>query len=131
MTWRQYCLVLTLGTLFSLAAWVLILVWVNPDESGRLGIILFYASLLAFIGGSTILIGLSREFPRDRAAPLRYQPARQAAGRGLAIASGVLLLLILLRQGLATWFSGLLILGGGLLIFRFTRRSRSPASYDH
>lgn len=87
MTLKSYLFAMTLGTILCLVSFGFVLYYINPVESGVVGLILFYSSLFFGLVGFLSLIGF---FIRRRLSnnEVLY------ANIGIAFRQGVLLSLI-------------------------------------
>lgn len=66
MTIRAYLLGMTLCTLICLAAWSLVLVYIEPGAFGALSFILFYFTLFSGLAGVFTIIGFTARALRMR-----------------------------------------------------------------
>ncbi|MDD5040149.1 MAG: hypothetical protein PHY34_03280 [Patescibacteria group bacterium] len=57
MSLKKYLLIMTSATLLSWVAWLVVLFYINPDDSGMVGYSLFYISLLVALVGTFSLVG--------------------------------------------------------------------------
>jgi hypothetical protein len=100
------------ATAMTLAAWLLVLFYFDPTTAGIPGLVLFFVSLAATLGGLlTLLLHWLRRRFQATSAPLAVS-MRQAALLALAV-SGILLLLAL---GKLNWWNGAAIVVAGLVV---------------
>jgi hypothetical protein len=73
MTLRGFSLLMALGSLLAWAAWVMIIVNIDPSEAGFAGFLLFYATLaVALVGTVTLALSFIRlVILRRKAVPSR------------------------------------------------------------
>lgn len=115
MTLRAYIWGMRLVTLLSLAAFVFVVRFVDPDSAGLAGKLLFYLSLF-FVGSGIFNLVLLRL----RKGSLNAETA--SASIGLSFRQGILLslftigLLVLQSFRMLVWWDGLLLFGGIFLI---------------
>jgi len=57
MPLKKYLIFMTTSTIICWIAWLVVLFYVNPDEGGFIGFVLFYLSLLIALIGTFSLIG--------------------------------------------------------------------------
>ncbi|HPN55001.1 MAG TPA: hypothetical protein PLB52_03680 [Candidatus Moranbacteria bacterium] len=124
MTLKSYFWGMRIGALIALAAWILVVLNIDPDKSGIVGQILFYVSTFLFFAGIAILF-----FTRIR---------RLATGNdecalshlGVCFRQGVLAALLIIgflflqQFRILTWWDGALVAAGILLVelYFLTRR---------
>jgi hypothetical protein len=64
---RAYLSLIGLGTLLSWFAWAVVLVMMNPDESGWFGFVMFYVSFgIAIAGTLTLILSIIRIYVMRR-----------------------------------------------------------------
>ncbi|MFH1508777.1 MAG: hypothetical protein ABIE68_01295 [bacterium] len=122
MRLRSYLIGMALATAFCSFSFGLILFYVDPNESGIVGVISFYASLLfASIGTFTILgFYLRLFFSKNEIVFAHVAPAfRQAVLLALALIGSLLLQAFRL---LTWWDAALLVLTLALFEFYFLSR---------
>jgi len=106
-----YLWMMRLGVLIALVAFVFVVIEVNPDETGIMGIILFYSSLFLLLSG--VFVQMSLWIRR------KYHNAQHIfAYSGISFRQSVLLamltiiLLIMQSQDVLVWWDGLLVVIG-------------------
>ena len=115
MTLRAYVWGIRLVTLLSIAAFVLVLKFVDPDSTGIVGKVLFYASLFFTLSGilNLFLLWLRKKLMNSDTA---------ASNIGLSFRQGNLLalfaigLLIMQSFRVLVWWDGLLLLAGVFIV---------------
>ncbi|MFA5995291.1 MAG: hypothetical protein WCW27_00440 [Patescibacteria group bacterium] len=122
MTLKRFVYVITGTTLLSLVAWIVVLFFVDPDISGVVGLIVFYAALLIVLIGLFTLIGLGVRmawFTIRKQPPIAFKyiarTIRQSIWFSLAIVSS----LILSAERLFNWWSSSALLIALLVIEGF------------
>ncbi len=115
MSLKTYFWSLILSTLLASGAWVFVLLYIDPYESGPVGQGLFYLSFWLFIFG--VLVNV---FVWLRAKFLGAEGAIQTMGlsfrQGFLTASLFLTLLILKANDYLIWWVGLLVTAGFFLV---------------
>ena len=125
MTLRSYLIGMTIATVFCWFSFGLILFYVDPNESGIVGIASFYAGLLfACIGTFTILGYYARLFfTKNEVVFAHISPAFR---QGVLIAIAFVGSLLLQSSRLLTWWSALLFVAGlTLMEFYFLSRKQT------
>lgn len=115
MTLRAYVWGIRLVTLLSLAAFVAVLKFVDPDSAGIVGKVIFYVSLFFALSGifNLFLLWLRKRFMNSDTA---------ASSIGLSFRQGNLLalfvigLLVMQSFRVLVWWDGLLLLAGVFII---------------
>lgn len=110
MSFRGYIIAMLVATLLSWAAWLLVLIKVNPNEVQDLGFVLFYASLLLALLGTFSLLGLVFRHLRVRKKFL-VEKVVTSFRQGLWFAVVVVAALILQSKGILTWVNVVLVVG--------------------
>ena len=116
MTLRSYLWGMRVSTVFALVGWGFVLNHIDPEKTGPIGQLLFYASTFLALSGIFILFltWLRRKAIRDEEEVL--------AGMGMSFRQGALLsllsvsLLFLQSMRMLTWWDGLLVVAGIFLI---------------
>lgn len=110
MTLRQYILVFFLGTLIGSIAWVLVVLNINPSQTGFFGFVVFYLTLfIALQGFFTSVPTLLRSiiYRHRNTEEIIVISLRQ----GFLLTILILGSLFLLSQNLLFWWSLLLMIG--------------------
>lgn len=116
MTLNLYLWGMRLGTILSLAAFGLVVFWIDPEKSGIFSQVIFYLSLfLAFSGILTLfLTWVRRKLTEETDSNFAYV--------GISFRQGILLsflavaLLFLQSFKILTWWDGLLVVAGVFLV---------------
>ncbi len=116
MSFVAYLLLMLFGTALSWGAWVLVLQSVNPDESGIVGFVMFYLTLIMALIGTLSLIELllRKAFGRERLVLAR--DVRTSFRHGVLLSLITALSLGLTAQGWFTWWVLLIMLAVAGLI---------------
>src|SRR3989338_5387267 len=108
----HFLVLLAAAGLVSGGAWVIVLLYIDPTQTGAVGFILFYATLACTLFAAIVLFGLLARVVLKRiqrqsvlAFHLMLPTLRQALWCSLI----VVLSLILASQELFSWFVGLII----------------------
>ncbi len=108
MTLKKYLNLMVILTVICWLAWVFVLFFINPEETGLIGFVLFHFSLfLAILGTASILGFIIRA--RFNQGPVFKQVEvsfRQGIWLGLLIVG----LLLLRGSGLLRWWNGLFLI---------------------
>lgn len=104
------------GTLLSLVAWIMIILYVDPYKSGIAGQILFYASTLLFFAGLFILFfsWIRRRVTGDDENALICLGT--SFRQGIMITFLLIILLFLQQHRLLVWWDGALVIAGIFLV---------------
>ncbi|HOX11149.1 MAG TPA: hypothetical protein PK333_04130, partial [Candidatus Moranbacteria bacterium] len=116
MTLKSYLWGMRIGALIALAAWVLVILNIDPDKSGIVGQILFYVStFLLFAGIAIIFFTRVRRFSagNDEDA-LCYLGT--SFRQGILTSILIVGLMILQQNRILTWWDGALVVVGILLV---------------
>jgi len=108
MTLGKYLFLMTMATLLCWGALALVVFFVDPEQSGTVGILIFYlAAFFAIIGTASIFGFLVRYFfkPRDFAFVQVKNSFRQA----IWFAILVVIVLFLQSKGLIAWWNLILL----------------------
>lgn len=108
MKLRTYIIALVLSTALCIVAWVITLQYINPEQAGILGLILFYASFFVSIIGIAALMGLYIRilFSRNEILFAHITPSFR---QGVLVAACATILLFLQGTKLLTWWDALLV----------------------
>lgn len=126
MTLRQYLTWMAIGTAISWGAFWLVLMYLDPNTTGDLGLVFFYLSLFLSVTGTLTIVGFAWRYVRHREEVLFRHVSisfRQGAILGLMVVAA----LFLETRGLLTWWNmGLLIIGLTLLEYFWLSARRGP-----
>lgn len=124
MTLKSYLWGMRISAVFSFAAWLLVLWYVDPEKSGAPGKFLFFASTFLFFSGIFILFftWLRRRVGEDDQYALVYLGA--SFRQGILLAVMAMILLLLQQYRVLTWWDGALVVVGIFLVelYFLTRR---------
>ncbi len=109
MSLKKYLIVMGASNAGLWAAWVLIVFNLDPQESGRLALALFYVSLCLALAGTFALIGFFLRALAFRQTPI-FRHLGVAHRQGFLLAVLTTGSLMLQAGKLFTWWSALLLL---------------------
>ena len=116
MTLRSYLWGMRVSTVFALAGWALVVLYIDPEKSGAVGQLLFYGSAFLLFAGLAILfftrLGKKSDGPEEVAVAHIGTSFRQ----GILLSILVLILLFFQEKGILTWWDGLLVVAGIFLV---------------
>lgn len=126
MTFRQYILVMGLGTLIAWAAFLLIVALVDPLSAGILGMIFFYVALAVATSGTLALIGLFVRTVVVRTQDVLSKQVTHSFREGFLVSLLLVAALILQSRGLLSILNTTLLLAVLVLteFFFLSYRSR-------
>lgn len=108
MTFRGYLAVMALATTAAWLSWIIVLVAIDPSQAGTLGFVFFYLTLSSALIGTIATAGAGiRAWARREELATRH--ASRSLRHGVLIALLVLGALLLLPEGLLTWWTALLL----------------------
>ncbi len=107
MTLKRYLNLMGLLTLICWLAWIFVLFFINPDETGLIGFILFYFSLFLAILGSVAIIGFVIR-ARLKKGPV-FKQVENAFRQGIWLSIFLIGILLLKSLGLLEWWNGLVL----------------------
>lgn len=126
MTLRQYLIWMLIGTCVAWGACYLVVLYLNPNTAGNIGLLFFYLSLFLSISGTLTLIGFGWRYWRHSDEVLFLQ-VTISFRQGALLAFMVVGALFLQANSLLTWWNlGLLIIGLTLLEFFWLSGRRVP-----
>ncbi|HDZ85368.1 MAG TPA: hypothetical protein ENH35_02340 [Candidatus Moranbacteria bacterium] len=115
MTLRLYLWGMKLSTVLAIIAWGLVIYYIDPENSGFIGQILFYSSFyLVLTGIFTLIFTLIRKKLADQDTAAFYLGTNFRQGALVALLAIILLLFQSLR--ILTWWDGLLVVAGIFII---------------
>lgn len=116
MTLKSYLWGMRIGAFAAFAAWVLVLMYVDPEKAGAPGQLLFFVSTLLFLSGLFVLFftWMRKKIGGDDEAALAYLGA--SFRQGILIALLAVLLLLFQQYRVLTWWDGALTVVGIFLI---------------
>ncbi len=129
MGYRSFLILMSAATIVALAAWTYIVFFVNPDEAGIAGFVLFYITLFAACIGMLTLAGVLFRVHLRKRQETAFREVRIAFRHATLLSFVAVLCLALSAQGWLNfwWFLFFLVLIGGLeyaaLLIQESRRS--------
>ena len=109
MTLKKYLFLMTLATLLCWSAFVLVLIFVNPYQTGWLGHLFFYLSLFLSLVGVFSIIGFLVRYLVAR-NDFAYNQVKIAFRQALMFALLLVAILILQAFRLLVWWNMLLLI---------------------
>ena len=116
MTLKSYLWGIRFGTALSFIAWIMIILYIDPDKSGIAGQALFYASTFLFFAGLLILFftWMRRKVGGDDEVAFMYLGT--SFRQGILMTFLLLGLLFLQQHRLLVWWDGALMVVGIFLV---------------
>ncbi len=115
MTLKLYLWGMKISTILSIIAWSLVIYYIDPENSGFVGQVLFYLSLyLVLTGVFTLIFTLIRKKLADEETASFYLGTNFRQGAFVALLAIILLFFQSLR--ILTWWDGLLAVAGIFII---------------
>ena len=108
MSGKLYVTIVTLATLLSWAAWLLVLFLTIPGDGGNIGLILFYSSLFLSLLCTMALVGLLTRHVKAR-KKLIVEKVIVSFRQAFWLAALVVAALFLQSQQVLTWWNALLL----------------------
>jgi len=115
MTLRSYLWGVRLSTLVVFAAWVVVLMSVDPESSGVIGQILFYVTFFLFFAGLSILL-FTFVWRRMTDDMLTVVEVNMSFRQGILLSLLITILIFFQQLGILIWWAALLVAAGILLI---------------
>lgn len=109
MSIQRYLITMSLATVISAASWLLVLIFLDPETSGIIGLTLFFLSFFLMIFGLVSIVGfVARRLLQRREESFRLVAVsfRHAALLALLLTSS----LFLQSQRVFTWWTAILLL---------------------
>ena len=122
MTLRSYLIGMFISTVFCWVSWILILVYIDPEQTNFIGFFSFYVSLFFAVIGTLTIIGfyLRVWFTKNEVLFAHVVPSFRQA---ILLALVLVVSLILQAFRLLTWWDGVLLVGSIVLLeFYFISR---------
>lgn len=109
MSLKRYLIIMGIGTAIAAASWVMVLLFLDPQVSGTIGIILFFTSFFMVIFGISSIVGylVRRIFQRHEVA---FKLVGISFRQAVLIATLLTGCLFLQSKGYFTWWTSLLLL---------------------
>ncbi len=108
MTLKKYLNLMSVLTIICWLAWVFVIFFVNPEETGLIGFILFYFSLFLAILGTAAIIGFLIRV-RFNKGPV-FKQVEVSFRQGIWLSLLVVGLFLLQNLGILRWWNGLFLL---------------------
>lgn len=127
MTFRQYLVVMLIGTAVSWTAFWMILTLIDPENAGLTGLSFFYLSLAVATSGTLALIGLVIRAYVVRTTEVLSKQVVHAFREAILLSCMLVVALFLQRQALLTVLNTILLIGVVILLefFFLAIRDRS------
>lgn len=124
MTLRSYLWGIKISTAVSFAAWILVIVQIDPEKTGIVGQFLFFVSTMLFLSGLFILLFTWMRKISGNNEDMNFSHLGISFRQGILMALLASLLLVLQQYRILTWWDGALVVVGILLIelYFLTRR---------
>lgn len=109
MPLNRYFIIMGTGTAIAAASWVMVLLFLNPQVSGAVGVALFFVSFFLVIFGIASIVGYAarRIFRRNEIA---FKLVALSFRQAILIAALLTGSLFLQSRGYFTWWTALLLL---------------------
>lgn len=133
MSLVKYLLIMALGTIFSWAAWVIVLFYIDPFSTGWLGLFSFYASLFCGLLGLLSLLGFALRLVIHRQEP-PFRFIGIAMRQALWLAILVVLTLFLMAEKLWNIWTSVLLFGCFIFLetfFLLKTNYKKTWNHDH
>ncbi|MBU1039400.1 hypothetical protein KKC17_04235 [Patescibacteria group bacterium] len=128
MKLKYYLIWMSLGTLVSWGAFLLVINYLNPEVAGTMGLVFFYLALFLSLVGSLTLLGFTWRYFR-RQDEVLFRQISVSFRQAVWLSVIVIISLFLQVNGLLTWWNLLLlILTLSLLEFLALTGRRSTVS---
>lgn len=109
MSLVRFLIVLGLGTILSWSAWVLVLLTLDPFQTGFIAMFLFSMSLWLGMVGLGTLIGFFIRYWLERDS-IPFRQIAIALRQSILVSSGIILALLLLTARWLHWWSVVIVL---------------------
>ena len=110
MTINGYSIILSVCCAICWAAWVLVLIFINPFESGILGLFLFYISLALSLGALLSLFGIWVRIKLLKKDEVPQKSISLASRQAILFTFIIIMALILQSQRFLTWWLMLIVI---------------------
>lgn len=111
MTYARYILLMFVGTVIAFSVWLWVLLFINPDTTGPIGIFLFYISLILSLMGLLALIGLFVRLLGKRSERMRFYAVRTSFRQAVLLTLLIIVVLTLEHFKMLSWWNfGLMLL---------------------
>ena len=124
MTLKSYLWGIKISTAISFAAWVLVIIQIDPEKTGAAGLALFFVSAMLFLSGMFVLLFTWMKKAVGGDEEIALTEIGISFRQGILIAILACLLLALQQFRILTWWDGALTVAGILLLelYFLTRR---------
>lgn len=116
MTLKSYLWGIKIGAILVFAAWILVLLNVDPAESAIAGKLLFYGSFFLFLSAVFILFFTWIRKKAARSEEIAFAQLGASFRQGILLAFLVIILLFMQSLRVLVWWDGLLVVAGIFLI---------------
>ncbi|MCL5795685.1 MAG: hypothetical protein M1338_05025 [Patescibacteria group bacterium] len=109
MSVRIFLLLIIVGSVLSFISWLVVLLNLDPNQAGFLGLVSFYLSLFLILLGIFLLLGfwLRRKF---KSGQIIYQQLATSLRQAIFFSILIIGLALLQRGGVLTWWNSLLFI---------------------
>ena len=108
MTLKKYLNLMSASTIFCWLFWVFVIFFVNPEETGLIGFVLFYFSLFMAIVGTGAMIGFLIR-TRFNKVPV-FKQVEVSFRQGIWLSFLIVGLFLLQNLDILRWWNGLFLL---------------------
>ncbi|MFA7653613.1 MAG: hypothetical protein WCX97_01025 [Candidatus Magasanikbacteria bacterium] len=109
MTLRQYLILMSLGTLICWGTWVFVILSLDPNSAGTLGLAFFYLSLfLALVGTFSVIVFLVRRAIVKNDEVI-FRHVKKTFRQSVIFTTLIIFALFLLQEKLLTWWNGIIL----------------------
>lgn len=122
MSLTKFLISMSAVTIFSWIAWITVLVYIDPELSGTIGIAVFYASLFFSLLGTFTLIGLAMRIIMKRlhrGTVVAFQFISPSIRQAIWFSAAIIICLMLLAGNLFNWWSITILMIGLVLLEAF------------
>lgn len=110
MSLKIYLFLMSLGTLLCWVAWIFVITSLAPQESGIMGLVIFYSSLFLALVGSISVLGFLIRRAKYKNDELVFRHVRHTFRQSILIGAFAICLLILRANNVLTWWTLVLLL---------------------
>ncbi len=131
MNLRRYLIIMSIGTLLCWLAWGSIIYSFDPNASGIVGPVFFYASLFLALLGTVSVIGFFVRWLLIKQDDIVFRHVRRTFRQAIIASSLSTLTFLLLHAGLLRWWNSILLLILGFLLEAVFFTSRKYRNQDY
>lgn len=118
MSLFKYVILMTLSTIICITAFIMVLLFINPETSGFIGYLCFYISLFfSLLGSFSLVLLIIRLFIKKQELP--YKHLGISLRQSLWFSILIVVTLILLGTNMFTWWTAGLLLSALFLLEGF------------